>query len=46
LSSIEPPVNQQRDKDMFVDSPTSTAVRKLMPAYPTQVKAVELKNLK
>jgi len=46
LSAIDTENNAPRDKDMFVDSPASTVVRKLMPAYPTQKKAVELKSLK
>ena len=43
LSSIDARNNAPRDRDMFVNSPTSTEVRKQMPAYPTQIKAVELK---
>ena len=48
LSSIETENNATNpaDKDMFVDSPPSTAVRKRMPVYPTQKKNTELKSLK
>ena len=48
LSSIETDnnVTGPADKDMFVDSPVSSAVRKRMPVYPTQKRATELKSLK
>jgi len=42
LSAINPKSNVPRDKDMFVDSPPSSAMRKIMPVYPTQKKAVDL----
>lgn len=48
LSSIETENNATNpaDKDMFVDSPPSTAVRKKMPVYPTQKKNTELMSIK